>query len=195
MGGESLLVISWKHDRRVKTRQATDETPTMHGVENGEIRRLSARFPSGLSAPTARDLPDPGPGVATMRRTLKRDIAQLLAQRRKEKINGLCVAEEQWNTFSKPNPAPVPSVAILQHPQDEQPALCGHRAARVTPPRRPAPDKRRAERPRDPSRSSPARPSDLSDCLLSGYPYASRCCRRGSSLSADPHASSAHRSL
>lgn len=36
----------------------------------------------------------PGPGVTTMRWTLKRDIPQLLAQRRgkKKKINGLCIA-------------------------------------------------------------------------------------------------------
>lgn len=37
------------------------------------------------------DRPDPGPGVMTMRRTLKRDIPQLLTQHRK-KINGLCIA-------------------------------------------------------------------------------------------------------
>lgn len=35
----------------------------------------------------------------TMRRTLKRDIPQLLTQHKK-KINGLCIAQEQWKAFS-----------------------------------------------------------------------------------------------
>lgn len=61
---------------------------------------------------------DPGPGVMTMRRTLKRDLAPLLTQRRKK--------ENQWALYgvgtvesilSPKNPAPVPSVSILQHSQ------------------------------------------------------------------------------
>lgn len=39
----------------------------------------------GAQRTSARDLTDPGPGVVTMRRTLKRDIPLLLAQRRKGK--------------------------------------------------------------------------------------------------------------
>lgn len=58
------------------------------------------QFPPGSAClRLGPDSPDPGPGVMTMRRTLKRDIPQLLTQRRK-KINGLCIASEQWKAFS-----------------------------------------------------------------------------------------------
>lgn len=78
--------------------------------------------------------PDPGPGVMTMRRTLKRDIPQLLTQHGKKKINGLCITEEQWKAFShqKKILTPVPSVSILLQSQTSQPALCGHSWTRIT---------------------------------------------------------------
>lgn len=92
--------------------------------------------------------PDPGPGVVTMRRTLKQDLPRvLLTQHKREsrikkkkggrgrekrnEINGLCVAWKQWSPFS--TEAPVPSVPALQHSQSQQAALCGRCRTRVTP--------------------------------------------------------------
>lgn len=70
MGGESLLVVSWMDGS-----EPSDESPTLHGVENGwRMAWRTARIglvPLGAQHTSARGLTDPGPGVLTMRWTLK----------------------------------------------------------------------------------------------------------------------------
>lgn len=112
--------------------------------------------------------PTPGPGVVTMRRTLKQDLPRLLLTQRKREsrkgkkrekrneINGLCVAWKQWRPFS--TEAPVPSVPALQHSQSQQAALCGRCWTRVTPSMCPA---ALDDTDRRPSPSSPFSPSLL----------------------------------
>lgn len=60
-----------------------------------------------------------------------------------KKINGLCVAQEQWNTFSNPKSCPGPSVSILQR------SLPNNRPCVATPALE-LRSKRRRERPRGP---------------------------------------------
>ncbi|KAM3595118.1 uncharacterized protein V6R79_018218 [Siganus canaliculatus] len=72
----------------------------------GDAERNQAIVESRV--PRGRNRPDPGPGVTTMRRPLKRDIRQLFAQCSR-KINRLCNAGEQWKAFShRKNPALCP---------------------------------------------------------------------------------------
>lgn len=86
-----------------------------------------------LSGSSARDRTGLTPVQVSQpsRPTLKQDILPLLTQHR-EKINGLCVALEQWKAFSNKNLVPIPSVSIQKLPQTSQPALCGQFWTRIT---------------------------------------------------------------
>lgn len=93
------------------------------------------------------DGPDPGPGVMTMRRTLKQDIPQLLTQRRGKNQWALYSVGTVESILSPKNPAPVPSVSILQHSQTSQPTLCGHSWTRITQSMCPALDNTQSQAP------------------------------------------------
>lgn len=91
------------------------------------------------------------------------------------KINGLCMASEQWKAFSRQkSPAPVPSVSILQESQTSQPALCGHSWTRITQSVCPALDNAQNQPPVWPCPLfSHFIPADLLNwtCLISSYSY------------------------
>lgn len=75
----------------------------------------------------------PGPGVVTVRRTLKRDIPRLLTQHEGKNQWALCGVETVESILSANGLCPVPSVLALQHGRSQPAAHCGHCWTRVTP--------------------------------------------------------------